>query len=308
MKKPDFAVIDGNNMAWRMYHAFSRLQYDGRKVGLLHGSLVEVQECVRAYGHRNFVVAFDGVNGKAERLKLFPDYKAGREPPKEDFIWQFNMLRKILIALDVPVFYKDHVEGDDAIGVLAKQAVKSGNYGIVTIRSTDKDFSQFVRENELTLYNPTAKVHFQSAKDVRAKHGVPPSRFAEYLALVGDKVDGIPGVHKCGPDKAQKILREYKSLELFVEALKNRTAHERWINLVEDYPERILTYLQLTTIPSEHPDVSLARVLKTSKPDKERAYRFMEKYRMKTALGMWKGQSKEVAKAVGTKSLFGSKK
>ncbi|WP_281561132.1 DNA polymerase I [Thalassomonas sp. RHCl1] len=204
-------LVDGSSYLFRAYHvpylqALSTA--DGQPTGAITGVLNMINSLKKDYPQGNVVVVFDA-KGKTFRNDLYPEYKANRPPMPEDLRSQIAPIHEIIGAMGLPLLVIEGVEADDVIGTLARQACE---LGIETVISTgDKDMAQLVSPN-VRLINTMTNVEMDEAGVVE-KFGVKPDRIIDYLALMGDKVDNIPGVEKCGPKTAVKWLTAYDSLD-----------------------------------------------------------------------------------------------
>jgi DNA polymerase-1 len=209
-------LVDGSSYLFRAYHVpyLQALSTSyGQPTGAITGVLNMIKSLQKDYPNGNIVVVFDA-KGKTFRNDLYPEYKANRPPMPDDLRSQIEPLHNIIKALGLPLLVIDDVEADDVIGTLSDQASK---LGIETVISTgDKDMAQLVTPH-VTLINTMTGVALDEAGVVE-KFGVKPDQIIDYLALMGDKVDNIPGVTKCGPKTAVKWLSEHSSLE---EVMKN---------------------------------------------------------------------------------------
>jgi DNA polymerase-1 len=164
------------------------------------------------YPQSKIIMIFDA-KGKNFRHEMYPEYKANRPPMPEDLRVQIEPIHEIIQAMGLPLLMIPDVEADDVIGTLAHHAT---SHGIDAIVSTgDKDMAQLVNQH-VTLVN-TMDNSTLDVEGVKSKFGVPPERIVDYLALMGDKVDNIPGVPKCGPKTAVKWLEEFGSLDGVIE-------------------------------------------------------------------------------------------
>lgn len=170
----------------------------------------------QAYPNSRIIVVFDA-KGKNFRHDLYPDYKANRPPMPEELRLQIAPIHQIIQAMGFPLLVIPEVEADDVIGTLAYQATQSGVEAIIS--TGDKDMAQLVSEH-VTLINTMddSKLDRQGVKE---KFGVSPEQIIDYLALMGDKVDNIPGVPKCGPKTAVKWLEEFHNLDGVIENADN---------------------------------------------------------------------------------------
>ncbi|KRA17262.1 MULTISPECIES: DNA polymerase I [unclassified Lysobacter] len=202
-------LIDGSSYLYRAFHALPPLSNDaGEPTGALFG----VVNMLRAtLNERPDYVAFVvDAPGKTFRDDLDPQYKANRPPMPEDLRAQVLPMCEIVEALGIPILRIDGVEADDVIGTLALRAAGDGID--VTISTGDKDFAQLVRPG-VALVNTMTGSRMDSDDSVIAKFGVRPNQVIDLLSLMGDSVDNIPGVEKCGPKTAAKWLAEYDSLD-----------------------------------------------------------------------------------------------
>nr|WP_206202901.1 DNA polymerase I [Thioalkalivibrio sp. XN8] len=202
-------LVDGSSYLYRAFHALppltnSRDEPVGAVLGVVN-MLLKLRDEQQA---EHFAVVFDA-KGKTFRDELFAEYKANRPPMPDELSAQVGPLLEIVQALGLPILQVPGVEADDVIGTLARQAHEAG---MATLVSTgDKDMAQLVN-GDVTLVNTmTGKVLDRAG--VEEKFGVPPERIIDWLALVGDSSDNIPGVPKCGPKTATKWLQEFGNLD-----------------------------------------------------------------------------------------------
>ena len=212
-KQSPFILVDGSSYLFRAYHV-PQLQRmtnsDGMMTGAVFGVINMLKSLINEYQPTHMAVVFDA-KGKTFRNDLYPEYKANRPPMPEDLRQQIEPIHQIVEAMGLPLLVIDGVEADDVIGTLAKQACAEGRETVIS--TGDKDMAQLVSDN-VTLINTMDKNNPVTDYDrVIEKFGVKPDQIIDFLALVGDKVDNIPGVNKCGPKTAVKWLNEYGSLE-----------------------------------------------------------------------------------------------
>jgi len=203
-------LVDGSSYLFRAYHV-PYLQAlstsNGQSTGAITGVLNMLGSLKKDYPNGNIVVIFDA-KGKTFRNDLYPEYKANRPPMPDDLRTQIAPIHEIVEAMGLPLLVIDGVEADDVIGTLAKQA---SDAGLETVISTgDKDMAQLVTDH-VRLINTMTRVELD-VEGVKEKFGVRPDQIIDYLALMGDKVDNIPGVEKCGPKTAVKWLLEHDTL------------------------------------------------------------------------------------------------
>lgn len=204
-------LVDGSSYLFRAYHVpylQALTTSSGQPTGAITGVLNMIGSLKKEYPNGNVVVIFDA-KGKTFRNDLYPEYKANRPPMPDDLRTQIAPLHNIISAMGLPLLVIPGVEADDVIGTLAKQASEQG---IETVISTgDKDMAQLVTPH-VRLINTMTAVELDEA-GVSEKFGVRPDQIIDYLALMGDKVDNIPGVVKCGPKTAVKWLAEHGTLD-----------------------------------------------------------------------------------------------
>src|SRR6185312_9202689 len=207
-RMPKLTLIDGSSYLYRAFHALPPL---ANAAGEPTGALFGVVNMLRATlnekpDYAAFVV---DAPGRTFRDDLYAEYKANRAPMPDDLRAQVEPMMKIVEALGFPILRVAGVEADDVIGTLATRAAADGIE--VEVSTGDKDFAQLVGPNVL-LVNTMTRTRMGRA-GVIEKFGVPPERIVDYLALMGDAIDNIPGVPKCGPKTAAKWLNEYGSLD-----------------------------------------------------------------------------------------------
>ena len=209
---PLLLLVDGSSYLYRAFHALPDLRNQaGEPTGALYGVLNMLRRLQSDYKADYKAVVFDP-RGKTFRDDWYPEYKSHRPPMPDDLARQIEPIHAAIKAAGWPVIMIDGVEADDVIGTLATQAAAAD---IDTLISTgDKDLTQLVGP-KIRWYNTMSNELLDEA-GVTAKFGVPPERIVDYLALVGDAVDGVPGVQKCGPKTAVKWLTQYGTLDNLV--------------------------------------------------------------------------------------------
>src|ERR1700689_2479958 len=207
--RPDLVLIDGSSYLYRAFHALPPLTNSaGQPTGALHGVLSMLLKFLREFEPPHIGVVFDAP-GRTFRDDLFAEYKANRPPMPDDLRAQTEPLLEAVQALGLPLLRIDGVEADDVIGTLAARAAAAGQQ--VLISTGDKDMAQLVNER-ITLVNTMSNTVLDRA-GVKAKFDVFPEQIIDYLALVGDSSDNIPGIDKVGPKTAAKWLNKYGTLD-----------------------------------------------------------------------------------------------
>ena len=297
-------LIDGSSYLYRAFHGLPALSNaQGEPTGALFG----VYNMLRAsLKERPDSAAFVmDASGPTFRDELFPAYKAHRPPMPDDLRAQVEPMLAMVQALGLPILRVPGVEADDVIGTLALQGARAGM--AVTISTGDKDFAQLVRpagrgEGSIALINTMSNSRLDSDAGVMEKFGVRAEQIVDYLALMGDSVDNIPGVDKCGPKTAAKWLADYGSLDGVI-ANADRIGGKIGENLRAALP-RLPLNRTLTTIKT---DVSLGESCETLVPrerDVEALRAFYTRYGFTQALreleaGSLGAQHSEVPTATG---------
>jgi DNA polymerase-1 len=209
---PKLLLVDGSSYLYRAFHALPDLRTAaGEPTGAIRGVLSMLRVLDADYKSDFRAVVFDA-KGKTFRDDWYPDYKAHRPSMPEDLVAQIEPLHQCIRAAGWPLLMIDGVEADDVIGTLSQQAATAGIDCVIS--TGDKDLAQLVN-GHVTLVNTMNNETLDPA-GVKAKFGVAPERMVDYLALVGDTSDGVPGVAKVGPKTAVKWLDAYGSLDAIV--------------------------------------------------------------------------------------------
>ena len=206
-------LVDGSSYLFRAFHALPPLTNSKQQdTGAVKGVINMIRSLMKNYEDSNIAIVFDA-KGKTFRSKIYTEYKANRPPMPDELRSQIQPIHQIIEAMGLPLLIISDVEADDVIGTLSGQATEAG---ISTLISTgDKDLAQLVND-KVTLIN-TMTNELLNNESVVAKFGVAPNRIIDYLALMGDKSDNIPGVPSVGPKTAVKWLLEYGSMEGVIE-------------------------------------------------------------------------------------------
>ncbi len=208
-QKPQLILVDGSSYLFRAFHAMPPLTNSrGQPTGAVYGVVNMLKSLLEAYAPEQVAMVFDA-KGKTFRNDLYPEYKANRPPMPEDLRSQIAPLHQIIEAMGIPMIVHEGVEADDVIGTLASQATEQEIP--VLISTGDKDMAQLVN-GQVTLIN-TMNNTLMGPEGVVEKFGVKPERIIDYLTLVGDTSDNVPGVPKVGPKTAVKWLDKFGSLD-----------------------------------------------------------------------------------------------
>ena len=209
-------LVDGSSYLYRAFHAMPDLRSpDGFPTGAIHGMVAMMKWLRERYPAEHAVCVFDA-SGPTFRDEWYAEYKANRAPMPDALRQQIAPIHEVVRLLGWPVLQVPGIEADDAIGTLARVAAASGHQ--VLISTGDKDLAQLVTP-QVTLINTMAKPpEMLDTAGVIAKFGVPPNRIIDYLTLIGDSVDNVPGVDKVGPKTAAKWIADFGSLDGVVAA------------------------------------------------------------------------------------------
>jgi DNA polymerase-1 len=282
---PDLVLVDGSSYVYRAFHALPPLSNSrGEPTGAVHGVLNMLLKFLKDYQPKRIAVVFDA-SGKTFRDDLFAQYKAHRPPMPNDLRSQIEPLLAILRAQGVPLLREEGVEADDVIGTLACRAARAGHS--VLISTSDKDMAQLV-DGSITLINTMSNSVLDRA-GVKAKFDVYPEQIIDYLALVGDSSDNIPGIEKVGPKTAAKWLGQYGTLD-------NLVAHAQEIsgkvgeNLragreTLELSRKLATIHTSLDLPLSHEELALAA------PDTERLRELYTRYELRSLLRQLDGEN-----------------
>lgn len=275
-------LIDGFNLAYRCFFAIPELNRgDGFPTNALHGWVKSIWKLVDQEKPDATAVFFD-LGGSEDRLALLPEYKAHRKEMPEALARQLPHVKALTSAMGLKSVEQRGVESDDLLGSEAVSLARAGND--VLIVSSDKDFAQVVDERiQIVLPPPTAnpKLGWRrlDAAGVMEKFGVPPAKIPDYLALIGDVSDNIPGVQGVGPKTAAKWLAAFGNLEGVI-AHAAELQPERFRSAVAASADRLRLNLRLTTLNLAIPVVTLEKPA----PQLAELSRILEEMEMRSAL------------------------
>ncbi len=271
-------LVDGSSYLYRAFHALPDLRSpEGAPTGALYGVINMLKRLRRDYPSAYAACVFDA-KGKTFRDDWYPEYKAHRPPMPDTLSCQIAPLHEAVVALGWPLLMLDGVEADDVIGTLAVQAEAAGMETVVS--TGDKDLAQLVTPKVRLINTMTNEVLDEAG--VLAKFGVPPARIVEYLTLVGDTVDNVPGVDKVGPKTAVKWLAEFDGLDALMaragevkgKAGENLRAALDWLPMAR----RLVTVKTDVALPSH------VNNLGWREEDREKLAELFEKYGFRTWL------------------------
>jgi len=261
-------LVDGSSYLYRAFHALPPLNTStGEPTGAVKGVISMLRRLLKDYPESPVAVVFDA-KGKTFRDELFAEYKAQRPPMPDELRAQVEPIHAIVRAMGLPLICEPGVEADDVIGTLARQASECGRP--VVISTGDKDMAQLVNAHT-TLVNTMTDTRLDEA-GVEEKFGIPPSRIIDFLALMGDKVDNIPGVPGVGEKTALALLQGLGGLDDIYAALDQvatlnfRGAKSMAAKLEAERERAYLSY-QLATIKLDVPLQESVQALHNGEPD-----------------------------------------
>src|SRR5262245_45380068 len=241
--KPILYLIDGSSQMYRAYHAPVRTaeggllrNAKGQPTNAVYIFVTMLRKLLNEHQPQYIAASFD-LPGRTFRDDLVSDYKANRTPMPDELAQQITMVHAACEALGVPILTSERYEADDVIGTLAMKASAAGfDVAIVTM---DKDFFQLVGDG-IRVFNPREEGTWYDPAAVAEKFGVPPAQVVDVLALMGDTIDNIKGVHGIGEKGARDLISQYGTLEHLLEhaaEVKNKRSREGLIQHAEDARE-----------------------------------------------------------------------
>lgn len=275
-------LVDGFNLAYRCFHALPELtRADGFPTGALHGWVKSLWKLADQERPEATLVFFD-LGGAQDRLAIHPEYKAQRAEMPEALRQQIEPIKQLTRAMGLVGIEQDGVESDDLLAAQAMAFARAGHEVIIV--SSDKDFAQVVGDRIKIMLpppsaNPKLGWRLLDAAGVVEKFGVPPAQIADYLALVGDTSDNIPGIAGVGPKTAAKWLAEWGSLDGVI-AHVGELQPERFRPAVAAETEKLRRNRQLTTLNLALPTVAAEKTA----PQPEELFRLLEGFEMRTSL------------------------
>lgn len=297
--KPILLLVDGSSFLYRAYHAMPDLRGpEGQSTGAVHGIVAMMKKLRDDIAAEHAACVFDA-KGPTFRDEWYPEYKAQRAPMPDALREQIEPIHEVIRLLGWPVLEVPGIEADDVIGTLARVAAESGHQ--VVIATGDKDLAQLVTP-EVTLINTMSKPPERlDEAGVLAKFGVPPARIIDYLTLMGDTVDNVPGVEKVGPKTAAKWIAEYGSLDGVVAAAGQikGVAGENLRKALDWLPtaRKLVTVLRDADLGAHVPQWPALDALALKEIDKPALLDFFTRYGFKT----WKRELEGEAAAAAPK-------
>jgi len=292
-KQPPLILVDGSSYLFRAFHALPPLvSSKGQPTGAIYGVVNMLKKLVQEYQPVHMAVVFDA-KGKTFRNDMYKEYKANRPPMPDDLRTQIEPIHQLVDALGYPRIVVPNVEADDVLGTLAQQAAAAG-YDVL-ISTGDKDLAQLVTD-KISLIN-TMNSHISTPESVLEKFGVPPEKIIDYLALIGDSADNIPGINKVGPKTAVKWLTQYESVDNIIahaDEFKGKVGE-----YLRDGLEQLPLSYQLATIVCDVELEQTPEELNLQAADTEALRELYSEYELKTWLAEL-GGSDSASAAVAT--------
>src|SRR5690554_3153990 len=276
-KKPRLFLLDAYALIFRGYYAFIRnpqINSKGQNTSAIMGFVNTLFDIIRRERPDHLAVCFDK-DGSEERTELYPEYKANRDKTPQDIIDSIPIIKDILKAMHIPSIELAGVEADDVIGTLSKKAEKEG-YEVFMVTS-DKDFAQLVSEN-IFMYRPARMgngIEIWGIPEVQERFGVEdPLQVIDYLGMMGDASDNIPGLPGVGKKTAEKFIAEYGSMENLLANTDQLTGKMK--ERVIEYAEQGLLSKKLATILTDYPIEFDAKKFELEMPDAKEVQKIFE--------------------------------
>ncbi|GAB2999262.1 DNA polymerase I [Psychrosphaera aestuarii] len=263
-------LVDGSSYLFRAYHSPPHLTNSkGEATGAIYGVVNMLKSLVKQYSPERMIVIFDA-KGPTFRNEMYSEYKANRPPMPDDLRYQIEPLHKIIKAMGLPLIAIEGVEADDVIGTIADEQSKKGND--VLISTGDKDMAQLVNQH-VTLINTMTNT-VMDPDGVVDKFGIPPELIIDYLALMGDKVDNIPGVPGVGEKTAVALIQGLGSIQSIYENLDKVAdlgfrGSKTMAKKLEEHKEQLLLSYELATIKLDVEHGITDELMHLEKPNKD---------------------------------------
>lgn len=241
-----FYIIDAYSLIHKVFHGTAISQSRDGLPNNAIGGMINALEWLPKNHKIDYIASAWSPSGKTFRHEIYPEYKANRQPVPKEFLLQIPYIRRIFQLYHIPIVAKEGYEADDVIATLARMAVGAEHH--VTIYSVDKDFRQLLCDR-IALFDHRNR-RWITQDDHIADWGVRPDRVPDYLALMGDVADNIPGVPGIGKKYAKELLDEYDGIEAILADERDTTKYSR-IQKVKDNAEIARLSLELTTLKTD---------------------------------------------------------
>ncbi len=277
-KNEQLILVDGSSYLYRAFHAIRELSTSkGQPTNAIYGVINMLRRLIKDFQPKHMAVVFDA-KGKTFRDDLYDQYKANRSPMPDELREQIEPLHNLIKAMGLPMLIIDGVEADDVIGTLAKQSTEAGMDCLIS--TGDKDMAQLVNKH-VTLMNTMDNTTMDS-QGVVDKFGIPPELIIDYLTLMGDSSDNIPGVPKVGPKTAVKWLTQFGSLDDVIsnaDSIKGKVGEN-----LREFVEQLPLSRQLATIKCDVELPADPQSLVIESPDTEKLKTMFSELEFKTWL------------------------
>jgi DNA polymerase-1 len=272
-------LIDGNSYVYRAFYAIKSLTNSkGFPTNAIYGFTNMLLKIIREKKPDGLAVSFDSA-GPTDRHKLYEKYKAHRPEAPGDLVRQFPFIREIIRALKIPVYEIPGYEADDILGTIAKKAAQGGSE--VYIVTGDKDMLQLI-DDHIRIYDPL-KDKILDEGYVKEKFGIGPGRITEFMALMGDAADNIPGIKGVGEKTAKDLLRDFGSLDELL-GHTERIKKDKLRKMVEDNEEIVRLSRKLATIDTDVPLHIDEEAFKPAEPDWQALFPLFREFEFTTLM------------------------
>lgn len=266
-------VIDAVGYLFRSYFAIKRMTNpEGKSTNALYGFIRSIQKLMKDFSPTHMVAVFDGQGNKESRTAIYSEYKSHRTGMPEDLVYQLGWAHEYCNLAGIPMLSVNGVEADDTMGSIAKWAERNGCQ--VFLCSSDKDLCQLVDDKVFLLQTFKDNLIVDRAK-VEELYGVTPEQIVDYLAIMGDASDNIPGISGMGPKTAQKLLQEYGSLDALL-AHPEKVKNASWQKKLIEEKESAQISKQLATLQLDIPFPQNPSFFCLSEPDREKLKTFYQ--------------------------------
>ena len=243
-------ILDAVAFLFRSYYAIKGMtNSQGQSTNALYGFIRSVQKLIKDFAPENLIAIFDGPNNKARRVALYQEYKSNRTGMPEDLAYQLEWAHDFCLNAGIPYLAEPGVEADDLIGAIAKWAEKKGME--VFICSSDKDLCQLVTDR-VSMLNTHKNNLLITPEKVEEIHGVKPDQIVDYLAIMGDSSDNIPGIPGFGPKTAATLLKAHGSLDAILNNL-DQLSNQKWAEKIRAHKEEAKISQKLASLFDDVP-------------------------------------------------------
>lgn len=274
-------IVDASNYIFRSYYAIRNMSNSkGVSTNALYGFIRAIFKLQKDFSPDYLAIVFDGPRNKASRTAIYPDYKGHRAKAPDDLYPQIGFAKEFCKAFNLPIVEIDGVEADDSIGAVARVAKSHDIESFLC--SSDKDLCQLIDEKTFMVHTHKDNLIFNQ-QEVENKYGITPNQFIDYLAIVGDSSDNIPGIKGLGPKTATKLLNEFETLEALLAGaseLKNKKLAEK----IETHKEEARISYKLATIDTTLDVPKEISFYAPLEPDLKALKEFYEEMEFKTLL------------------------